>query len=129
MPEFTLDYTVFRTPKGFHIVGKIKQPLDVFHAALELQVLTEGNPELKTVEVSGTESDFDVETFGRPKPGGITLDPHDYILKSSPRLRVRAIIARGEALAEQSRFYDAIQQYGQALEHSEEPGPRAVPHG
>jgi Peptidase family M1 domain len=116
VPEFTLEYTVFRTPKGFHIVGKIKQPLDVFHATLELQILTEGNPEIKTVEVSGTESDFDVETFGRPKPGGITLDPHDYMLKSSPRLRVRAIIARGEALAEQSRFYDALQQYGQALD-------------
>jgi Peptidase family M1 domain len=116
VPEFTVDYTVFRTPKGFRIIGKIKQPLDVFHASLELQVLTEGNPELKTVEVNGTESDFDVETFGRPKPGGITLDPHDYILKSSPRLRVRAIIARGEALAEQSRFYDAIQQYAQALD-------------
>jgi len=116
VPEFTLDYTVFRTPKGFRILGKIKQPLDVFRATVELQVLTEGNPEIKMVEVSGTESDFEIETFGRPRPGGITLDPHDYILKSSPRLRVRAIIARGEALAEQSRFYDAIQQYAQALD-------------
>jgi hypothetical protein len=116
VPEFTLDYTVYRTPKGFRVVGKIKQPLDVFHATLDLQILTEGNPEMKKVEVSGTESDFDVETFGRPKPGGITLDPHDYVLKSSPRLRIRAIIARGEALAEQSRFYDALQQYGQALD-------------
>ncbi len=116
VPEFTLDYTVFRTAKGFRVVGKIKQPLPVFHASLELQIQTEGNPETKMVEVSGTESDFDVETFGRPKPGGITLDPHDSILKSSPRLRVRSIIARGEALAEQSRFYEAIQQYQQALE-------------
>jgi hypothetical protein len=116
VPEFTLDYTVFRTPKGFRIVGKIKQPLDVFHATLELQILTEGNPETKMVEVSGTESDFEVETFGRPRPGGIALDPHDYVLKSSPRLRVRAIIARGEAMTEQSRFYDAIQQYAQALD-------------
>jgi hypothetical protein len=116
VPEFTLDYTIFRTPKGFRIIGKIKQPLDVFRATLELQILTDGNPEMKMVEVSGTESDFEVETFGRPKPGGVTLDPHDYVLKSSPRLRVRAIIARGEALAEQSRFYDAIQQYAQALD-------------
>jgi hypothetical protein len=116
VPEFTVDYTVLRTTKGFRVVGKIKQPLPVFHADLELQIQTEGNPEIKMVEVSGPESDFDVETFGRPKPGGVTLDPHDYILKSSPRLRVRAIIARGEALAEQSRFYDAIQQYQQALD-------------
>jgi hypothetical protein len=116
VPEFTVNYTVLRTTKGFRILGKIKQPLPVFHANVELQVQTEGNPEIKTVEVSGPESDFDVETFGRPKAAGITLDPHDYILKSSPRLRVRAIIARGEALAEQSRFYDAIQQYSQALD-------------
>jgi hypothetical protein len=116
VPEFTLEYTIYRTPTGFRIIGKIKQPLDVFRANVELQVLTEGNPETKTVEVSGTESDFEVETFGRPKAGGIALDPHDYILKSSPRLRVRAIIARGEAFAEQSRFYDAIQQYAQALD-------------
>jgi Peptidase family M1 domain len=116
VPEFTLDYTVYRTPKGFRIVGKIKQPLPVFHSTLELQVQTEGNPETKEVDVDGTESNFDVETFGRPKPGGVTLDPHDYILKSSPRLHIRAIIARGEALAEQSKFYDALQQYGQALD-------------
>jgi aminopeptidase N len=116
VPEFTVDYTVFRTTKGFRVVGKIKQALDVFRATVELQVQTEGNPELKTIEVSGTESDFEIEVFGRPKAGGLLLDPHDYILKSSPRLRVRAMIARGEALAEQSRFYDAIQQYAQALD-------------
>ena len=116
VPEFTVDYTVFRIPRGFRIVGKIKQELDVFRAPVEIEVQTEGNPELKTLEVSGTESDFEIEVFGRPKAGGIVLDPHDYILKSSPRLRVRAIIARGEALAEQSRFYDAIQQYAQALD-------------
>jgi tetratricopeptide (TPR) repeat protein len=79
-------------------------------------VQTEGNPETKTVQVSGKESEFEIESFGRPKPGGIVLDPHDYILKSSQRLRVRAIIARGEAFAEQSRFYDAIQEYGRALD-------------
>ena len=45
VPEFTMDYTIFRTPKGFRIVGKIKQPLDVFRATVELQVQTEGNPE------------------------------------------------------------------------------------
>jgi predicted negative regulator of RcsB-dependent stress response len=116
VPEFTVEYTVFRIPRGFRIVGKIKQPLDVFRASMELEVQTDGNPETKMIEVSGTESDFEVETFGRPKAGGLTLDPHDYILKSSPRLRVRAVIARGEALAEQSRFYDALQEYGKALD-------------
>jgi tetratricopeptide (TPR) repeat protein len=116
VPEFTIDYTVYRTQAGFRIDGKIKQALDFFHMPVELEVQTEGNPEFKTVEVSGTESSFDVEVFGRPKPNGIILDPHNYILKSSPALRVRAIIARGESLAQQGRYYDAVQQYSQALD-------------
>src|ERR1019366_128948 len=40
----------------------------------------------------------------------------NYILKSSQRLRVRGIIARGETLAELGRYYDAVQQYQRALE-------------
>ncbi|MGH9678423.1 MAG: M1 family metallopeptidase, partial [Candidatus Acidiferrales bacterium] len=116
IPEFSLDYVVYRTRKGFRIVGKVKQDLDVFHMNVEMEVETEGNPEFKTVDVSGKESPFSVETFGRPKPNGIILDPHNYILKSSQPLRVRAIIARGETLAEQGRYYDAVQQYQRALE-------------
>ncbi len=116
VPEFSVDYTVYRTKKGFKVVGKVKQNLDFFRMPVELQVQTEGNPEFKTVQVSGTESSFDFDVFGRPKPGGIILDPHNYILKSSPKLRIRAIIARGETLAEQGRYYDAVQQYSQALD-------------
>jgi hypothetical protein len=116
VPEFSINYTVYRTQKGFKIVGKVKQNLDFFHMPVEIEVQTEGNPEFKTVDVTGTESSFDVDVFGRPKPDGIILDPHNYILKSSARLHVRAIIARGEALAEQGRYYDAVQQYSQALD-------------
>jgi len=47
---------------------------------------------------------------------GIILDPHNFILKSSQRLRVRGIIARGESLAELGRYYDAVQQYQRALD-------------
>jgi len=56
-----------------------------------------------------------VETFGRPKPGGIKIDPNNVILKGSSTLRARAAIARGEELAEQGRYYDAIGQYQRAL--------------
>jgi tetratricopeptide (TPR) repeat protein len=115
VPEFTLEYVVYRTPKGFRTIGKIKQPLDTFHMPVDLRVDTEGNPELKTIDVTGTESGFTVETFGRPKPGGIKIDPGNYILKGSVGLRARAAIARGEDLAEQGRFYDAIAQYQRAL--------------
>jgi tetratricopeptide (TPR) repeat protein len=83
---------------------------------IEIEVQTEGNHEYKNINVSGTESTFTVETFGRPKPNGIVIDPHNYILKSSLRLRVRGIIARGESLAELGRYYDAVRQYQRALE-------------
>jgi len=116
VPEFSLDYVIYRTKKGFRVVGKIKQSLDFFHMDVEIEVQTEGNPEYKIINVSGTESSFTVETFGRPKPNGIIIDPHNYILKSSQRLRVRGIIARGESLAELGRYYDAVQQYQRALE-------------
>ncbi|MGO9641371.1 MAG: M1 family aminopeptidase [Candidatus Acidiferrales bacterium] len=116
VPEFKLDYVVYRTQKGFKIVGKVGQNLDFFHMPMELEVETEGNPEYKTIDVVGTSSSFVVDTFGRPKPNGVHLDPHDYVLKSSPELRIRAIIARGENLAQQGRFYDAVRQYQQALD-------------
>jgi tetratricopeptide (TPR) repeat protein len=63
----------------------------------------------------GTETSFSEETFGRPKPGGIRVDPNNLILKGSSSLRARAAIARGEELAEQGRYYDAVAQYQKAL--------------
>jgi tetratricopeptide (TPR) repeat protein len=82
---------------------------------VQLRIDTEGNPETKWVDVLGLESPFTVETFGRPKPGGIKIDPNNVILKGSTSLRARAAIARGEELAEQGRYYDAIGQYQRAL--------------
>jgi aminopeptidase N len=115
VPDFSIDFVIYRTQKGFRTVGKIKQPLDTFHMPVELRIDTEGNPENKVVDVTGTESEFTVETFGRPKPGGIKIDPNNLILKGSTSLRARAAIARGEDLAEQGRYYDAIAQYQRAL--------------
>ncbi|MGA2812586.1 MAG: M1 family aminopeptidase [Candidatus Acidiferrum sp.] len=115
VPEFTLEYVVYRTPKGFRVAGKIKQPLDTFRMPVDLRIDTEGNPEIKTIDVTGTESTFTIETFGRPKPGGIKIDPGNLILKGSSTLRSRAAIARGEELAEQGLYYDAVKQYQKAL--------------
>ena len=115
VPDFTVEYVTYRTPKGFRIVGKIKQPIDTFSMPVDVRIDTEGNPETKTIEVLGTESPFTVETFGRPKPGGIKVDPNNVILKGSLSLRARAAIARGEELAEVGQYYDAIKQYQRAL--------------
>ena len=84
-------------------------------APMQIRIDTEGNPETKWIDVTGTDSDFMVETSGRPKPGGIKIDPNNYVLKSTPNLRARAAIARGEELAEAGKYYDAILRSQKAL--------------
>jgi aminopeptidase N len=116
VPEFKLEYITYRTRKGFKVVGKIRQDLDTFRMPVELKVDTEGNPELKKVLVTGTTTEFTIETFGRPKPNGVTIDPNNNLLKSSSRLRVHAAVARGEGLAEVGKYYEAIQEYQKALD-------------
>ena len=116
VPEFKLDYIVYRTPKGFKVVGKVMQPIETFNMPVDIRVNTEGNAVTKTVSIIGTSSPFSIDTFGEPKPDGISIDPDNDILKASPTLRVRALISRGEGLAEQGKFADAIQQYQAALD-------------
>jgi TPR repeat/Peptidase family M1 domain len=116
IPEFNLDYIVYRTTKGFKVVGKVHQPLDTFRMPVDIRVETEGNPVDKKVLVTGTSTEFEVDTFGRPKPDGISIDPNDNLLKSSPQLRVRATVARGESYAAIGKYYEAVQEYQRALE-------------
>src|SRR5436189_5774745 len=66
VPEFSLEYVVYSTPKGFRVVGKIKQPLDTVRMRVDVRMDTEGTPEQKTIDVTGTESRVKVETFARP---------------------------------------------------------------
>jgi tetratricopeptide (TPR) repeat protein len=113
-PEFKLEYTVFRTTKGFRIMGKISQDLDTFRMPVELEVETEGNPEYKTVEVVGTSSEFVVETFGRPKR--VNIDPRLKVLRFSDRMRVAVAIRRGEMFMEISEFGEALKEYQKALD-------------
>ena len=86
-PEFKLEYTIFRTQKGFRVMGKISQDLDTFRMPVDLKIETEGNPEEKRVEVVGTSSEFSVDTFGKPK--SVIIDPEQ------PRAAVQRAGARG----------------------------------
>lgn len=113
-PEFKLEYTIFRTTKGFRAVGKIAQDLDTFRMPVELKIETEGNPEAKVIEVSGTASEFAVETFG--KPVKLVLDPANKVLRWSPQIRVAVAIRRGEQFAEVNDFTEALKEYQKALD-------------
>ena len=113
-PEFKLEYTVFRTQKGFRVMGKISQDLDTFHMPVDLKIETEGNPETKRVDVVGTSSEFSVDTFGKPK--SVAIDPSGAVLRWTPSMRVAVAIKKGEQFAEVSEFGEAIKQYQKALE-------------
>jgi len=113
-PEFKMEYTVFRTQKGFRVMGKISQDLDLFRMPVTLRVETEGNPEEKVVEVVGTSSEFVVETFGKPK--NVILDPKGLVLRFSTSARVAVAIRKGEQFVEVADYSSALKEYQKALD-------------
>jgi tetratricopeptide (TPR) repeat protein len=113
-PEFKMEYTVFRTQKGFRVMGKITQDLDTFQMPVDLKIETEGNPETKRIDVVGTSSEFTVDTFGKPKT--VTIDPTGSVLHWSPAMRVAVAIKRGEQFAEIGEFASALKEYQKAIE-------------
>lgn len=113
-PEFKLEYTIFRTQKGFRVMGKVSQDLDTFRMPVDLKIETEGNPEEKRIEVVGTSSEFSVDTFGKPK--AVIIDPNNKVLRYSNQVRVAVAIRRGEQAAEVSEFGEALKEYQKALE-------------
>jgi aminopeptidase N len=112
-PEFKMKYTVYRIKKGFRVVGEVTQDLDLFRMPVELKVDTDGQTEMKRIDVVGTESPFSVETFGKPRK--LNLDPNNWVLKNSPDLKVRVAIRRGQELTAQGNLAEALSEYNKAL--------------
>ena len=115
-PEFTDNFSVFRLGKGkgFRTVGSVAQDLDLFSMPVELRVETEGKTEERRVDLSGTESHYTIETFGRPRR--ITIDPDNWLLKSTPDLAVRVSVLRGQQDVAQGDLLGAIAEYQKALD-------------
>jgi hypothetical protein len=115
-PEFKTKYTVFRlgSGKGFRVVGQIAQDLDLFRMPVELKIDTDGKTEIKRIDVTGTDSAFSVDTFGRPRR--ISIDPDNRLLKNSSDIRLRAGIQRGQALVQQGDMTGALAEFNKALD-------------
>ncbi|GIU74806.1 MAG: hypothetical protein KatS3mg004_1893 [Bryobacteraceae bacterium] len=113
-PEFRLKYTIYRTQKGFRVMGTIQQDLDTFRMPVELKIETEGNPEFQRVIVVGPSTDFSVDTFGKPRK--VIIDPNGRVLRFSRDMRVAVAIRRGEQFAEIAQYNDALKEYQKALE-------------
>jgi hypothetical protein len=115
-PLFTNKYAVYRlgNNKGFRTIGEIGQDLDLFRMPVELRVETDGKTEVQKVDVVGTNTQFVVDTFGRPRR--ISIDPQNWLLKSTPDLQVRIAILKGQQLVAQGDLTAALAEYQKALE-------------
>ena len=115
-PVFTDKYAVYRlgNNKGFRTIGQINQDLDLFRMPVELRIETQGKTETKKIDVVGTDTQYVVDTFGRPSR--ISIDPSDWVLKSTPDLQVRIAILKGQQLVAQGDLVGAIAEYKKALE-------------
>ncbi len=115
-PSFTDKYSVFRLGdnKGFRTVGAIEQDLDLFRMPVELRIETDGKTEIRRVDVTGSDSHYSVETFGRPRR--IQIDPDNWLLKSTPDLAVRVAVLRGQQQVAQGDLTAALIEYQKALD-------------
>ncbi|ADV83011.1 M1 family aminopeptidase [Terriglobus saanensis] len=115
-PAFTSKFTVYRLGgnKGFRTIGAISQDLDLFRMPVDLRIETEGKTENKRIDVSGTDSHYTIETFGRPRR--IVIDPEHWVLKSTPDLAVRVAVLKGQQLVAQGDLIGALAEYQHALD-------------
>jgi len=115
-PQFTNKYAVYRlgNNKGFRTIGEIQQDLDLFRMPVELRVDTDGKTETQKVDVVGTDTQYVVDTFGRPRH--ISIDPGNWLLKATPDLQVRIAILKGQQLVAQGDLTGALAEYQKALE-------------
>ena len=114
-PRFTDKYAVYRlgNNKGFRTIGEINQDLDLFRMPVDLRIETDGKTVNQKVDVVGTDTQYVVDTFGRPRR--ISIDPGDWVLKTTPDLQVRISILKGQQLVAQDDLVGALAEYKKAL--------------
>ena len=117
-PTFHDKFTVYRLGgnKGFRTVGAVSQDLDLFRMPVDLRVETDGKTETRRIDVSGSDSTYTIETFGRPRK--ITIDPSNWVLKSTPDLAVRVAVLKGQQLVAQGDLVGALAEYQKALDEN-----------
>jgi aminopeptidase N len=110
VPQFKRTWAVYRTEKGYQVVGKVQQDLDIFRMPVEVRVYAEGRkPVNDRVEMVGTTVDFTVNTPTRPLR--VVVDPASRILKYDDSIKIAVELARGDQLVQQQAYLEAIKQY------------------
>ncbi len=114
IPQFKRSWAVYRLPKGYQVVGKMQQDLDIFRMPVEVRVICQGSkPVTQRIEMVGTTSDFTIDT--RTKPLRVVIDPASRILKYDDKMKYDVMMARADQLVQEQAFLDAIKQYQHVL--------------
>jgi aminopeptidase N len=115
VPQFKRVWSVYRTAKGYQVVGKITQDLDLFRMPVEVRVVTEGTrPVTDRVPMVGTTADFTVNV--RTRPTRVLVDPGSHILKYDEKIKFQVEMARADQLSQEQAFLEAVKQYNAVLE-------------
>jgi aminopeptidase N len=114
VPQFKRNWAVYRLPKGYQVVGKMQQDLDIFRMPVEVRVMCQGSkPVTERINMVGTTADFTINT--RTKPLRILVDPASRILKYDDKMKFQVEMVKADQLAEQQAYFDAIKQYQEVL--------------
>jgi len=113
VPEFESDYVVFKTPSGFRVSGTVKQDRDLFRMPVEVAVVSGDKEEIKTVELNGKSTSFDISSFSMPEK--VVLDPKNKLLRDSKELQTSVQLSIGSDLKQRGDFVEAIRAFEAAL--------------
>jgi len=115
VPQFKRTWAVYRLQKGYQVVGKIEQDLDIFRMPVEVRVICQGSkPVNQRVEMVGTTADFTIEA--RTKPVRVLVDPASRLLKYDDKTKYQVELARADQLVQQQAYLEAIKQYQAVLD-------------
>jgi aminopeptidase N len=117
VPQFKRTWALYKTSKGYQVVGKIQQDLDIFRMPVEVRVNCQGSkPINERVDMVGTTVDFTINT--RTKPVKVVIDPASRILRYDDKVKTQVEMARGDQLVQQQAYLEAVKQYGLVLEQN-----------
>jgi aminopeptidase N len=115
VPQFKRTWAIYRTAKGYEVVGKITQDLDIFRMPVEVRVYTEAKkPFSKRIEMVGTTANFVIDSPIEPQR--VVVDPASRLLKYDQNTTIDVEMARGDQLVQQQAYLEAIAQYQKVLQ-------------
>jgi tetratricopeptide (TPR) repeat protein len=113
VPAFQSDYVIFKTSSGFRVSGTVKQDRDLFRMPVEIAVITDSKTEIKTIEMNGKSTSFDIATFSMPLK--VVLDPNNNLLRDSNELQTSVQLSIGNDAKLKGDFVEAIRAFENAL--------------